>query len=226
MLPEWLFKDDFIWRELFKTSLSVAISLLLILLGRTILFRRDRRIRELDRRRDLLDELRNEFVEIDNEYYKVRKRYETVHDAFHGDTGRNPYITKLPMKRDEVMDNLLVTCIGLEARYYTLMERLKVSLPELWNDSLKALMERPEKKEKDNLEYYFDQIRDCIEDGEDIDRSIKTPIASKFELILAAFDDCESQLLAQSSKGLRLRDKRSRPAALLQGSRDSSPPKN
>jgi hypothetical protein len=201
MLPEWLIKDDFIWRELFKTSLSVLISLLLILLGRTILFRRDRKIRELDRSRDILDELRNELVEIDNEYYKVRKRYATVRDAFLGNTKRNNYIVKLPAKREEVMDDLLVRCISLEARYYTLMKRLEVSLPTLWSNNLKLLMERGEKKEKDNLEYYFDRIRDCIEEETEIDKSIKTPIASKFELILAAFDNYESKLVVYSPGG-------------------------
>lgn len=203
MLPEWLTKEDFIWRELSKTLLSVVISLFLILLGRTLLFRRDRKIRELDRSRDMLDELRNELVEIDNEYYKVRKRYATVRDAFLGNTGRNPYIVKLPAKREEVMDDLLVTCISLEARYYTLMKRLEVSLPTLWSNNLRSLMERGAKKEKDNLEYYFDQIRDCIEDETEIDKSLKTPIASKFELILAAVDNYQSKLLVYSPKELR-----------------------
>jgi hypothetical protein len=181
--------------------LSVAISLLLILLGRTILFRRDRKIGELDRSRDLLEELRNELVEIDNEYYKVRKRYETVRDAFHGNAARNPYIIKLSAKREEVMDGLLVTCIGLEARYYTLMKRLEVSLPELWNNTLKQLMERGTKKDKENLEYCFDKIRDSIEQAREIDESIKVTIASKFEQILTAFHEHESELLVYPSKG-------------------------
>jgi hypothetical protein len=111
----------------------------------------------------------------------------------------------MPGKREEVMDGLLVTCIGLEARYYTLMERLRVSLPELWSGSLESLMKREGKKEKDNLEYWFDQIRDCIEGDKDIDESFKTPIASKFELILAALDDYEAKFLVYSSKGLRQR---------------------
>ena len=203
MFPDWLIKDDFVWKELVKTSLSVTISLLLILLGRTILFRRDRKIRDLDRSRDMFDELRNEFVEIDNEYYKVRKRYETVREAFCGKIKRNPYIVKSPPKREEVMDSLLVICIGLEGRYYTLMERLRVSFPEFWDNTLKSLMERENKKDKDNLEYYFDQIRDCIEEQIEIDSSIKTAVATKFRKILEEFEAYEPKLLVYSSTSLR-----------------------
>jgi len=206
MLPEWLTKEGYLWKEVIRLLFSLLASGILLLIGRWILFNRDRKIQELDRQRDLFDDLRKELVQIFNDYYKVRKRYATVREAMNKQTVRNPYIGELDKKPIEVMDSLLVTCIALEAQYYTLMERLKISFPELWLQKLKTLMERKDKsgigKEENDraLEFYFDTIRDYIEQKKEIDGSLKKPLAQTFADVLAAFNEYENELLLQPTK--------------------------
>jgi hypothetical protein len=201
MFPDWLTNDGYIWKELIKFALALIASLFLLWLGRWVLFNRDRRIQELDRKRNLFDDLRKELVQIFNDYYKVRKRYATVREAIGGNTRRNPYIGQLDKKPNEIMDSLLDSCIALEAQYYTLMERLKVSLPELWTKHLRTLMERRDKsgeiKEINNqaLEFYFDRIRDYIEQKKEIDSKLKAPLAQTFNRVLSAFNEYERELL-------------------------------
>lgn len=199
---DWLTHDAFIQKELAKFILSLFTALSLLWIGRVILSARDRRIQELDRNRHLLDEVRNEFVQIFNEYYKVRKRYAIIREVLAGDASRNPYIGQIPGRDKEALDELLVTCIALEAQYYTLMERLKISFPDLWKSKLKILMERKsrdkETKEKndDTIEFYFDRIRDHIEQEKVIDRAIKNPLAEKFRETMERFSKYEVELLA------------------------------
>lgn len=199
---DWLTKDAFIWKELTKWLLTLVTSAFLIWLGRTVLFRRDRRIQELDRSRAMFDELRHEFVEIINEYYKVRKRYETMREAItHGRKERSPYIIKMKDKQAEAFDSLILTCIGLEAKYYTLMERLKISFSDLWIKHLASLMEREDRtdpqKPKNNsaLEFYLDRIRDRIEEEKDIESEIKNRMEQRSREILAKFNEYEAELL-------------------------------
>lgn len=206
MLPEWLTKEGYLWKEVIRFIFSLLASGILLWIGRWILFNRDRKIQELDRQRDLFDDLRKELVQIFNDYYKVRKRYATVREAMNEQIGRNPYIGELDKKPIEVMDSLLVNCIALEAQYYSLMERLKISFAKLWSQRLKTLMERKEKsgtvKEKNDraLEFYFDRIRDYIEQKKEIDGNLKKPLAQTFADVLAAFNEHEKELLAQSPK--------------------------
>lgn len=197
----WLTKDDYIWKELIRFTLTLLASLILLGVGRLILLKRDRKIQELDRKRSLLDSLRKEFIGIFNDYYKTRKRYSTVRAAAKGRIRRNPYIKKLGEKSDEVMDSLLASCIELEAQYYSLMEMLNISFPELWAQQLKSLMQRRDKRSEtredniESLEYYFDTIRDYIEKETIIDEEFKTSLFQKYNLTLKAFNDYEKELL-------------------------------
>jgi hypothetical protein len=97
------------------------------------------------------------------------------------------------------MDSLLVTCIGLEGRYYTLKERLRISFPDLWNDALKALMD---KGNKDSLESYFDKFRDRIEEEKEFDNSFKDEVAKKFTRILEEFETYYNRKLVYPYKKL------------------------
>jgi hypothetical protein len=201
MFPEWLTKDGFIWQELISFAFTLLASGLFLWIGRGILFNRDRKIQELDRQRNLLDDLRKELVQIFNDYYRVRKRYSTVKDSIAGHTRRNPYIGQLGEKHNEVMDSLLVSCIALEAQYYSLMERLRISFPQLWKRQLGFLMEKEAKygetraRNNQALESYFDRIRDYIEQERDIDRQIKRALSETFSKILSVLNEYENQLL-------------------------------
>jgi hypothetical protein len=207
MLPDWLTRDGYLWKELIRFIFSLLASGILLWIGRWILFNRDREIQELDRQRNLFDDLRKEFVQIFNDYYKVRKRYATVREAMNNQIERNPYIGELDKKSVEVMDSLLATCIALEAQYYTLMERIKISFPRLWAQKLKVLMERKDKsgagKEKNDraLEFYFDRIRDYIEQKKEIDGSLRKPLSQTFADVLAALNEYEKELLVHPPKG-------------------------
>lgn len=203
----WFFKDGFIWQELVKSLLTLMTSAFLIWVGRTVLFRRDRKIQELDRSRVMFDELRREFVQIFNEYYKVRKRYATLREAIiHGQKERSPYILKMKDKQAEVFDSLILTSIGLEARYYALIEGLRISFPDFWVKHLASLMEREDRtdpqKNKNNsaLEFYFDRIRDRIEQEKDIEPGIKKSMEQKFREILTKFNEYEAELLVLPKK--------------------------
>ena len=135
--------------EIVKTLLSFTSGIILLLIGRVVLASRDRKIQELDRKRALLDELRHDFIRIENNYYKIRKRYTTMFDAVRGNPRRNPYILEMKEKQPEKFDFLLIECISLEAEYYTLMERLKISFPLLWNEKLVHLMEKKDRTKKE-----------------------------------------------------------------------------
>jgi hypothetical protein len=210
MLPSWLLKDNFLYQELFKLFLSLLGSLFLAWLIQIIITRRDRKTQELERKRQQINELRNDLVQIFNEYYKVRKRYTTVRDTFVGNRIRNPYIKDQPEKINEVFDNLLITCIDLEARYSTLIDRLKTTFPDFWEDSLEFLLgsnsansytqvirhkiEHGQDIGGSTLESFFHVIRHHIEHEEDIDRSIKESLTRVFYSILTAFDGYEKQM--------------------------------
>jgi hypothetical protein len=215
MLPSWLLKDNFLYQELFKLFLSLLGSLFLAWLIQIIITRRDRKTQELERKRQQINELRNDLVQVFNEYYKVRKRYTTVRDTFVGNRIRNPYIKDQPEKINEVFDNLLVTCIDLEARYSTLIDRLKTTFPDFWEESLEFLMgsevisnnaansynqvirhkiEYGQDIGSSTLESFFHVIRHQIEHEEDTDRSIKESLTRVFHSVLAAFDVYEKQM--------------------------------
>lgn len=223
MLPSWLLKDNFLYQELFKLFLSLLGSLFLAWLIQIIITKRDRKTQELERKRQQINELRNELVQVFNEYYKVRKRYATVRDTFVGHRTRNPYI-KDENKRYEVFDNLLVTCIDLEARYSTLIDRLKTTFPDLWEGRLEFIMgnevistavsnsypqvvrhkiEHGEDISTSTLKSFFHNIRHQIEHEEDIDRSIKESLIGAFHSVLAEFDMYEKQMTLPKAKVLK-----------------------
>lgn len=217
MLPSWLLKDSFLYQELFKLFLSLLGSLFLAWLIQIVITERDRKTQELERKRQQINELRNDLVQVFNEYYKVRKRYTTVRDTFVGKRIRNPYIKDQPEKINEIFDSLLVTCIDLEARYSTLIDRLKTTFPDFWANSLECLMgevisnsseamsnnaatsynqvlrHQIECGQDITLESFFRIIRHQIEHEEDIDLSIKER-TRVFHSVLTAFDVYEKQM--------------------------------
>ncbi|ARV57475.1 hypothetical protein BZZ01_01450 [Nostocales cyanobacterium HT-58-2] len=228
MLPSWLLKDNFLWQELFKLFLSLLGSLFLAWLIQIIITRRDRKTQELERKRQQINELRNDLVQVFNEYYKVRKRYTTVRDTLVGKRTRNPYIKNQNAKINEVFDNLLITCIDLEARYSTLIDRLKTTFPDFWEDNLEFLLgsevissnasesysqvirhkiEHGQDNRQDigstTLESFFSVIRHQIEHEQDIDRSIKESLTATFHSVLAAFDLYEKQMSLPKVKAVK-----------------------
>jgi hypothetical protein len=215
MLPSWLLKDNFLYQELFKLFLSLLGSLFLAWLIQIVITKRDRKTQELERKRQQINELRNDLVQVFNEYYKIRKRYTTVRDTHIGNRTRNPYIKNRDEKINEIFDSLLIACIDLEAKYSTMIDRLKTTFPDFWQDNLEFLMSSEvisdnvpnsypqvvgHKTEhgKDiggsTLESFFHVIRHQIEHEEDIDRSIKLPLTQVFHSTLAAFDMYEKQM--------------------------------
>ncbi|MHC5915239.1 MAG: hypothetical protein ACYTXE_30570 [Nostoc sp.] len=225
MLPSWLLKDNFLYQELFKLFLSLLGSLFLAWLIQIIITRRDRKNQELERKRQQINELRNDLVQVFNEYYKIRKRYTTVRDTLVGNITRNPYIKNQDEKINEIFDNLLIACIDLEAKYSTLLDRLKTTFPEFWQDNLEFLMGSEVISENasnsyfqtirhkikhgqdiggSTLESFFHVIRHQIEHEEDIDRSIKMPLMQAFHSTLAAFDMYEKQMSLSKVKTAKL----------------------
>lgn len=210
MIPSWLLKDNFLYQELFKLFLSLVGSLFLAWLVQLIITRRDQKTQELERKRQQINELRSDLVQIFNEYYKVRKRYTTVRDTFVGSKIRNPYIKGQTEKINEIFDNLLITCIDLEAGYSTLIDRLKTTFPDFWENSLEFLLgsntsnsysqvirheiEHGQDISNSTLESFFHIIRYQIEHEEDIDISIKSSLTDIFHCVLAAFDVYEKQM--------------------------------
>lgn len=222
MLHSWLLKDNFLYNELFKLFLSLLGSLFLAWLIQIIITRRDRKTQELERKRQQINELRNDLVQVFNEYYKVRKRYTTVRDTFIGKSIRNPYIKDQHEKINGIFDDLLITCIDLEARYSTLIDRLKTTFPDFWQDSLEFLMgnnvisnnelnsyspvvrHENERGQVDSgtLEHFFNVIRYQIEHEEDIDQSIKESLTGAFHFVLTEFDMYERQMFSPKVKKL------------------------
>lgn len=221
MLPSWLFKNDFLWQELFKLFLSLLGSVFLAGLIQIIITRRDRRNQELELKRQQINDLRNDLVQVFNEYYKVRKRYTTVRDTFVGNRTRNPYIKDQNAKINEIFDNLLITCIDLEARYSTLIDRLKTTFPDFWENNLEFLMgsevvtsntsvlysqivrhkiEHGQDISNSTLESFFHVIRHQIEHEQDIDHSIKQSLTETFHSVLAAFEVYEKQMSSPNEK--------------------------
>jgi hypothetical protein len=215
MIPSWLLKDNFLYQEIFKLFLSLIGSLFLAWLIQIIITKRDRKTQELERKRQQINELRNDLVQIFNEYYKIQKRYTTVRDTFIGKRIRNPYIKDQTEKINEVFDSLLVSCIDLEARYSTLIDRLKTTFPDFWEDNLESLMGSEVVSNKapnsysqvirhkiehgqdiggSTLESFFHVIRHQIEHEEDTDRSIKESLTVVFHSVLTAIDAYEKQM--------------------------------
>lgn len=192
-MPTWLLKDGFLWQELFKLFLSLIGSLFLAWLIQLLLTNRDRRIQEIERKRNLLNDIRLELVQIFQEYYRVRKRYTTIRDTFSGVEVRNPYILSYAERRDTILDDLLVMCIGLEARYATLRDRIKVSFPDVWTLELQTIMERKAIHDG-TLEAYFNSIRYHIENAKDIDKTIKEPLSATLQNVLTILDKYDRQI--------------------------------
>ena len=215
MLPNWLLKDDFLWQELFKLFLSSIGSLFLAWLIQIVITRRDQKNQETERKRQQINELRNDLVEVFNEYYKVRKRYTTVRDTFTGKRTRNPYIQEKGVRTNEIFDNLLVDCIALEAKYSTLIDKLKTTFPDFWESNLDLFMGnaaasksgaqpfphairykigRSQSPDDSSLESSFHVIRHQIEHEQDIDRSIKENLTVAFQEVLIQFEAYEKHI--------------------------------
>ncbi|MEO1395986.1 MAG: hypothetical protein AAFV90_24075 [Cyanobacteria bacterium J06634_5] len=216
MLPGWLLKDDFLWQELFKLFLSLIGSLFLAWLIQIVITKRDQKNQEIESRRSQINELRGELVQIFNEYYKIRKRYKTIRDTLLGRKERNPYVKGQSEKINEILDGLLITCMELEARYSTLLDRLRVSFPEFWENKLAFLMlgrsaidgshksypqlikeiryrlEAGQDIRDSNLEAYFHVMRLQIEDEQDIDAMLRQCVTETFHSVLSAFDSYEN----------------------------------
>jgi hypothetical protein len=224
MLPSWLLKDNFFYQELFKLFLSLIGSLFLAFLIQIIITKRDQRSQELERKRQQINELRNDLVQIFNEYYKIRKRYVSVRDTLAGKSIRNPYIKNQSEKINEIFDNLLIACFDLEGRYSTLIDRLKTTFPDFWEDRLKLLMDNEimSKNTSDlnpqvirrkiehgqdisgsTLKSFFHVIRHQIEHEEDIDRSIKESLTGAFLSVLAEFDMYEKHMCLIKAKAVK-----------------------
>lgn len=196
MLPNWLLKDGFLWQELFKFGLSLLGSIFLALLAHFVLAERDKRLQEIERKRQILAELKAQLIRIWNDYYKIRKRYTTIRDTSVGTRKRNPYIANTPEKLNEIFDNLIVDCINLEAEYYPLKERVKVSFRDLWSTKVRLLLssEGRERQRDNSLQEYFMRIRHRIEDNLDIDDDFKQQGSDTFTSTLRAFEEYESKL--------------------------------
>jgi hypothetical protein len=221
MILSWLLKDNFLYQEIFKLFLSLLGNLFLAWLIQIVITKRDQKNQDLEHKRHQINEFRDELVQIFNEYYKVRKRYTTVRDTFVGDSTRNPYIQDQNEKINEVFDNLLITCIGLEARYSILIDRLSTTFPSFWKDSLEYLMEsevipnhvpplylqvikhKIEQGQTITLGSSFDIIRHQIEREEDINHSIKNSLKGAFHVVLAAFDGYEKQISSPKAAVLK-----------------------
>ena len=234
MLPSWLLKDNFLWQELFKLFLSLIGSLFLAWLIQIVIIKRDRENQELERKHQQINSLRNEFVQIFNEYYKIRKRYKSVRATLLNKKDRNPYIENQSEKINEIFDSLLIACIELEARYSTLLDRLKTSFSDFWKYELASLMsgrsadvvnassylqlireirhkiEHGQDISNYNLEAYFHIIRLQIEREKDIVSSIRQSVTATFHSVLAAFDSYEKQMYSRR-KAIRI--SRSKPRA-------------
>jgi hypothetical protein len=225
MVPSWLLKDNFLWQELFKLFLSLLGSLFLACLIQIIITKRDRKNQQLELKRQQINDLRNDLVQVFNEYYKVRKRYTTVRDTFVGKRNRNPYIKNQHDKINEVFDNLLISCIDLEASYSTLIDRLRTTFPDFWRSSLESLMgsevvssntserysqtirykiEQGQDISDSTLESFFYVIRHQIEHEQDIDHSIKQGLTKTFHSILTAFDVYEKCMSSSERKVIRV----------------------
>lgn len=185
--------------ELISTVISIATSLLILLIGRRMLAERDRQIQELERARVGFRSLRGEFVEIYNQYYAARKRYTTLRDTLMGKRLRNPYFEALPDERKNMrLDKLALNVIKLEGRYFTLVEQLKIGFPTLWTGKLEPLMARDkaDKAGDTSIEAYFYQIRRSIEDNIDITADLKKPLEQRFVEIIQALNDHEATIIA------------------------------
>jgi hypothetical protein len=190
--------------ELISTVLSILTSLLILLIGRRMLAERDRQIQELERARVGFRHLRNEFVSIYNQYYAARKRYTTLRDTMVGKRLRNPYFKALPEERQNMrLDKLSMKVIGLEGRYFSLVEQLKIGFAELWANKLNALMARDKtnKAGDDSMEGYFHEIRRSIEDNQDVTAELKKPLEERFVQIIQALNDHEDKIIDQQ-KGM------------------------
>lgn len=227
MLPGWLLKDDFLWQELFKLFLSLIGSLFLAWLIQIVITKRDQRNQELESKRSQINKLRDEFVQIFNEYYKIRKRYKTIRDTILGRKERNPYVKGQSEKINEILDGLLITCMELEARYSTLLDRLRASFPEFWENKLSFLMlgrsaidgthksypqlikdirhrlETGQDIRHSNLEAYFHIMRLQIENEQDIDAMLRQCVTETFHAVLSAFDSYENDVASLSRKADR-----------------------
>jgi hypothetical protein len=190
--------------QLISAVISILTSLLILLIGRRMLAERDRQIQEAERSRVLFRSLRAEFVAIYNHYYAARKRYTTLRDTLVGKRVRNPYFQALPEERRNMrLDKLSLNVIGLEGRYFTLVEQLKIGFPELWNNHLKPLMQRDktDKGSDISIENYFHEIRRSIEENLDITADLKTPLEERFVQIVKILNDHEGTIIARQ-KGL------------------------
>lgn len=190
--------------ELISAVIGILTSLLILLIGRRMLAERDRQIQEAERSRVLFRSLRAEFVAVYNEYYTARKRYTTLRDTLIGKRLRNPYFQALSEeRRNKRLDNLSLKVIGLEGRYFTLVEQLKIGFPELWNNQLKPYMQRDksDKGADTSIENYFYEIRRSIEGNQDITADLKNPLEERFVQIIKVLNDHEGTIIARQ-KGL------------------------
>lgn len=187
-----------IWQELFNFFLSLVTSVAILVVGRRLLAERDRQAVETERARTLFRDLVAEFVAIYNEYYTVRKRYTTVRDTLTGKNVRNPYIKKRPEdKQNEALDKLAQQTIRLEARYFILMDRLRIAFPHLWQTRLKRLMQRDKQHQADDysLGQVFSVIRESVEKNVDITGEVKEPLMARFADVLQALRDHEASII-------------------------------
>ena len=187
-----------IWQELFNFFLSLVTSIAILVVGRRLLAERDRQAVETERARTLFRDLVAEFVAIYNEYYTVRKRYTTVRDTLTGKEVRNPYIKMRPEdKQHKALDKLSCQTIQLEARYFVLMDRLRIAFPSLWQMRLQKLMQRDKQNQPDDcsLEQIFRVIRESVEKNIDITGEVKELLLTRFADVLQALRDHEAAII-------------------------------
>jgi hypothetical protein len=128
----------------------------------------------------------------------VRKRYTTVRDTLTGKKVRNPYIKARPEdKQNKALDKLSQQTIQLEARYFILMDRLRIAFPNLWQMQLKRLMQRDKQNQEHDcsLENVFRVIRESIEMNIDITGEVKEPLTTRFADVLQALRDHEVAII-------------------------------
>jgi hypothetical protein len=206
-MPDWLMKDDFLAQEIFRFALSILTGIILAILVQVVLTRRDRRLQQLERQQIQLRELRREVVDIYESYYRVRKRYTTVRDTLEGKRVRNVHLRGNTSKASEIFDDLIDDCIGLEARYFTMLRQLEVAFPTEWDKTFKRLMSSKvwqvdDVTQNDNtLQFYFGNIRHCIEQYQDIDDDVKEIAKENLHAVLRAFNSCEAKLTGKPNSG-------------------------